>query len=114
METMNRQFRRRVEREWDKIKLGAICTSFIERNGLFSIPNVLYFQAVKIGDDLIGIYNVGLFQFKKDSGFVENATICHFVGSLFRSLGSIELGFVSEEDLDEEERIEEISLLPSV
>lgn len=66
-----------------------------------------FFQAVKIGDDLIGVYNVGMFSFKEGYGYLELVTVCHFVSSLFRGLGSVELGFVSEEDL---ERCEEIQL----
>ena len=60
---MNRQFRRRVQREWNKIKIGKACTDFVQRNGLFTLPYVIYFQAVKIGDDLMCVYNVGLFDF---------------------------------------------------
>jgi hypothetical protein len=103
---MNRQFRRRVEREWNKIKLGAPCTKIIEGNHLFTIPYVVYFQAVKVGDDLMCVYNVGLFQFKEGSGFLKQVTVCHFVNSLFRSLGSVALGFVPEEDLEKGEEID--------
>ena len=103
---MNRQFRRRIEREWNKIKLDAPCTKFVERNHLFTIPHVVYFKAVKVGDDLMCVYNVGLFEFKEGSGFLENVTLCQLVSSLFRSLGSVELGFVSEEDLEKGEEIQ--------
>jgi hypothetical protein len=103
---MNRQFRRRVEREWKKIKLGASCTVFVERNGLFSIPYVLYFQAVKVSEDLMCVYNVSLFEIQEDSAFPELATVCQFVNGLFRSLGSVELGFVSEQELDRDEEVE--------
>jgi len=103
---MNRQFRRRVEREWNKIKLGKPCTKFVERNRLFTIPYVIYFQAVKVDDDLMCVYNVGMFEFKDCSGYIERATVCQLVNSLFRSLGSIELGFVSEEDLEKGEEIQ--------
>jgi hypothetical protein len=102
---MNRQFRRRVEREWKKIKLGKPCTKFVERNRLFTLLYVIYYQAVKVGDDMMCVYNVGFFNFKDDCGYLELATVCHFVSSLFRNLGSIELGFVSEYDLDEGEEI---------
>jgi hypothetical protein len=105
-EAMNRQFRRRVEREWKRIKLGKPCTKFVEGNGLFTIPYVVAFQAVKVGDDLMCVYNVGIFEFKDGSGYLERVTVCHFVNSLFRSLGSVELGFVSEEDLGKGEEIE--------
>ena len=103
---MNRHFRRRIEREWNKIKLGKPCTKFVERNHLFTIPYVIYFQAVKIGDDLMCVFNVGIFEFKDDSGYLERVTVCQLVNSLSRNLGSVELGFVSEEDLEEGEEIE--------
>ena len=103
---MNRQFRRRVQREWDKIKIGKPCTHFVQRNGLFTLPHVIYFHAVKIGDDLMCVYNVGVFDFKDGSGYLEMATVCHFVSSLFRNLGSLELGFVSEEDFEKGEEIQ--------
>lgn len=103
---MNRQFRRRVQREWDKIKIGKACTDFVQRNGLFLLPYVIYFQAVKIGDDLMCVYNVGLFEFKVGSGFLKSVTVCQLVSGLFRSLGSVDLGFVSEEELDYGEEIQ--------
>lgn len=103
---MNRQFRRRVQREWNKIKIGKPCTNFVQRNGLFTLPYVIYFQAVKISDDLMCVYNVGLFDFRDGSGYLERATVCQFVNSLFRSLDSIELGFVSKEDLEKGEEIQ--------
>jgi hypothetical protein len=103
---MNRQCRRRIEREWNKIRLGKPCTKFVERNGLFTIPFVILFQAVKVDDDLMCVYNVGMFGFKEDFGYLECVTICQFVNSLFRSLGSVELGFVFEEDLEKDEEIQ--------
>jgi hypothetical protein len=103
---MNRQTRRRVEREWNKIKLGKPCTKFVERNGLFTIPYVIYFQAVKVGDDLMCVYNVGMFRFKDGLGYLVLVTVCQFVNSLFRSLGSVRLGFVSEEDFEADEEIQ--------
>lgn len=105
-EAMNRQFRRRVEREWNKIRLGKPCTRFVERNGLFTIPYVIFFQAVKVGDDLMCVYNVGMFGFKEGFGYLERVTVCQFVNSLFRSLSSTELGFVSEEELDKGEEVQ--------
>ncbi len=103
---MNRQFRRRIEREWNKIKLGKPCTKFVERNRLFAIPYVVYFQAVKVGDDLMCVYNMGMFEFKDGSGYLARVTVCQFVNSLFRSLCSMELGFVSEEDSEKGEEIQ--------
>ena len=103
---MNRQCRRRIEREWNKIKLGKVCTKFVVRNGLFTIPYVIFFQAVKVGDDLMCVYNVGMFGFKEGFGYLEFVTVCQFVASLFRSIGVVELGFVSEEDLEKGEEIQ--------
>lgn len=100
---MNRQYRRRVEREWNKIKLDKICTKFVERNGLFAIPYVIFFQAVKICDDIMCAYSLGVFEFKQDFGFLECVTACQFVNGLFRSLGSVEVGIISEEELEEGE-----------
>ncbi|MCW4008181.1 MAG: hypothetical protein NWF09_05795 [Candidatus Bathyarchaeota archaeon] len=102
---MNRQFRRRIEREWNKIKLGKVCTKFVERNGLFTVPYIIYFQAVKVWDDLMCVYNIGMFEFKEGFGYLERVTVCQFVNSFFRSLGSIPLGFVSEENLENGEEI---------
>ena len=103
---MKRQQRRRIEREWKKIKLGKPCTRFVEFNRLFTIPYVINFQAVKIGDDLIGVYNVGMFSFKDGFGYLMCVTVCQFVNCLFRGLGSIKLGFVSEEELESGEEIQ--------
>ena len=103
---MNRQFRRRVEREWNKIRLYKACTKFVESNGLFTIPHVIFFQTVKVSDDVMCVYNVGMFDFKDGSGYLELVTVCQLVNSLFRSLGSIELGFVPEEDLEEGDEIQ--------
>ena len=103
---MNRQCRRRIEREWSKTKLDTPCTKFVERNHLFTLPHVLYFQAIKVGDDLMCIYNVGMFEFKEGSGYLEHITVYQFVNSLFGSLGSVKLGFVPEEDLETGEEIQ--------
>jgi hypothetical protein len=89
-----------------KIKLGKVCTKFVVRNGLFTIPYVIFFQAVKVGEDLMCVYNVGMFEFKDGSGYLEHITVCQFVNSLFRSLGSVPIGFVSEEDLEKGEEIQ--------
>jgi len=66
---------------------------------LFTIPYVIFFQAVKVADDLMCVHNVGMFDFNDGFGYIERATVCQLVNSLFRSLGSVELGFISEEDL---------------
>jgi len=49
------------------------------------------------------VYNVGLFQFKECSGFLKQVTICQFVDSLFRSLCSVDLGYLSEDALENDE-----------
>jgi hypothetical protein len=67
---------------------------------------LFFFQAVKVGDGLRCVYNVGMFEFKDGFGYLERVTVCQFVNSLFRSLGSVELGFVSEEDLEKGEEIQ--------
>jgi hypothetical protein len=38
--------------------------------------------------------------FKDGSGYLERATVCQLVNSLFRSLGSVDLGFIPEEELE--------------
>jgi hypothetical protein len=106
---MNRQFRRRVEREWNKINIGTLCTSFVERNSLFSIPYVMYFQAVKVGDDLMCVYNVSIFEHKEGFGHLECVSVCHFVDSLFRSLALIELGLVPDDEIDEGEDFDDVA-----
>jgi hypothetical protein len=57
---------------------------FIERNRLFTIPYVVAFQAVKVSDDVMCVYNVGMFEFKDGSGYLERITVCQFVNSLQR------------------------------
>ncbi len=103
---MIRQQRRRIERQWSKIKVGDICTNFIERNSLFSLPHVVAFQAVKVSDELVCVYNVGLFDFKKDRGHGEYVTICMFLNGFFRSIDSIQIAFIPEGDLWENEEID--------
>jgi hypothetical protein len=103
---MKRQQRRRIEREWKKVCLGRPCTRFLERNQLFTVPYVLYFQAIKIGDDLIGVYSVSMFSFKEGYSYLKLVTVCQFVSSLFRELSSTEVGFVGEEDFEKGEEIE--------
>jgi hypothetical protein len=104
---LNRQRRRKIERQWNKIKQGRVCTEFIERNGLFTLPYVVVFQAVKLNDEIMCVYSIGLFDSKDGSSFRESVMVCKFVNSLFRSLGSIPLGFVSEFDLAKGEELEE-------
>jgi len=44
--------------------------------------------------------------FGESAGYLECVTSCQFVSSFFRSLGSVDLVFVSEEDLEKGEEIE--------
>lgn len=99
---MNRQQRRMIQREWNKIGLGSVCTKFVERNGLFNIPSVVTFESVKTGFDLMCVYSISIFDHKEGLGYLGLATVCYFVDGLFRSLGSVDIGFVSEEDWEEE------------
>jgi hypothetical protein len=102
----NRHFKRRVVRQWNHIKIGRPCTKFVERNGLITLPHTIYFQAVKIGNDLMCVYWVSIFDYKEDFGYIASVVICQLVGCLFRSQCSVELGFVSEEDLENGEEIQ--------
>jgi hypothetical protein len=104
---MLRQQRRRLERQWNKIKVGEICTIFIERNSLFSLPHVIAFQAIKISEELTCVYNVGLFESKRDKGHGEFVNIWWFVNSTLRSVGSIQIAFIPEGDFWENEEIDE-------
>ena len=73
---------------------------------MFESPHVIFFQAVKVSDKIMCVYSVSLFKFRDGLGFPEVVTVCIFVNSLFRVLGHVELGFVSEEDLEKEEEAE--------
>lgn len=103
---MIRQQRRRLERQWNKIKVGKMCTYFIEKNNLFFLPHVIAFQAIKVSKELACVYNVGLFDFKKDRGHGEFITTCLFVNGSFRSVGSWQVAFIPEGDLWENEEID--------
>ena len=48
----------------------------------------------------------GSYDLKEGLGYLECVTICQFVDSLFRSLVSMPLGFVSERELENGEEIE--------
>jgi hypothetical protein len=52
------------------------------------------------------VYNVDMFEFRDGFGYLVLVTVCQFVNSLFRDLGSIVLSFVSEEDLEKGEEIQ--------
>jgi hypothetical protein len=103
---MIRQQRRRLERQWNKIKVGEICTDFIEKNNLFTQPHIISFKAIKISEDLVIVYNIGLFDFKKDKGHGEYLTTCIFAGGCLKVLDSMRLGFVQEFDLGEVDEID--------
>jgi hypothetical protein len=96
---MLRQQRRRLERQWSKINVGEICTDFIEKNNLFSLTHVIAFQAVKVSEELVCIYNIALFDFNKDRAHGEYLATCLFFGGFFKSIDFIRLGFVQEFDL---------------
>jgi hypothetical protein len=105
---MLRQQRRRLERQWNKVKVGAICTSFIERNSLFNLPHVIAFQAVKVSDELVCVYNIGLFDHHiRDRGHGEFVTFALFVNGTFQIFDSIQIAFIPEGDLWENEEIDE-------
>jgi hypothetical protein len=105
---MIRQQRRRIERQWNKIKVGAVCTVFLERNGLFKPPDIIEYHAVKVSDELVWVLNVGLFEFHNSGkGHGEFATTCLFVGGCLRILDSVQLGFVPFDDLGANEEIDE-------
>ena len=57
-------------------------------------------------DELVCVYNIGLFDFKKDRGHGEFVTTCMFVGGSLRSVGSVQIGFVPEDSLWENEEID--------
>jgi hypothetical protein len=105
---MIRQQRRRIERQWAKIRVGAVCTDFLERNSLFKPPHIIEYHALKVSEDLVWVLNVGLFDFhNKDKGHGEFVTMCLFIGGCLRILDSVQLGFVPFDDLGENEEIDE-------
>jgi hypothetical protein len=104
---MIRQQRRRLERQWNKIKISETCTEFIERNNLFALPHVIAFQAIKISEELACVYNVGLFESKKDKGHGEFVTVCWFVNGSLRSVGFVQIAFIPKDYLWENEEIDE-------
>jgi hypothetical protein len=104
---MLRQQRRRLERQWSKTKVGAICTDFLDSNGLFTPPHIIEYHAVKVSAELVWVINVGLFGSKKDKGHGEFATTCLFVDGYLRILDSVQLGFIPFDDLWEKEEIDE-------
>jgi len=105
---MLRQQRRRLERQWNKIKVGAICTDFLERNCLFKPPHIIEYHAVKVSDELVWVLNVGLFDYhKRDKSHGEFATTCLFVGGYLKILETIQWGFIPDDYLWENEEIDE-------
>ncbi len=68
-------------------------------------PYVIFSQAVKVCDDIVCVYSVGIFEFKDALGFPELTTVCLFTDSLFRVLSQVELGFVSEEDWEDDDEV---------
>jgi hypothetical protein len=47
-----------------------------------------------------------MFEFKDGSGYLEHVTVCQFVSNLFRSLVSVRIGFISEENMAKDEEIQ--------
>jgi hypothetical protein len=47
VDKMLRQQRRRLDRQWNKIKVGAVCTDFLERNSLFKPPHIIEYHLSK-------------------------------------------------------------------
>jgi hypothetical protein len=43
---------------------------------------------------------------KESLGHLRSVAVCQFVNSLFRSLGSVELGYISEEELEDDKKAE--------
>ena len=104
---MIRPKRRRLERLWNKLNVGAICTDFLERNDLFKLPHIIEFHGVKVSDELVCVLNVGVFDFhNKGKGHGEFATMCLFVSGYLRILDSVQLGFIPFDDLWENEEVE--------
>jgi hypothetical protein len=104
---MIRQQRRRLERQWSKIKVGEICTDFIAQNDLFTPPHIISFLAVKISEDLVFIGNVGLFDYKKGgNGHGVFLTTSIFNGGSLRNLYSERVSFVQEYDSWEVDEID--------
>ena len=88
---MYRQVRRRITREWDKLKCFTICTGKVT---LDEIPYTAVDCAVKISDDTLFWFNLSMF--KRWRLFP-----CVVVdGFIFRGLW-YELGVASDEWLDE-------------
>ncbi len=56
---MNRHFRRRIERNWDKIPYFSDCTFKID---IEDLPNTVVNVFVKITEDLMLEYNLDMFQ----------------------------------------------------
>jgi hypothetical protein len=46
-----------------------------------------------------------MFDYRKDFGYLETVAICQLVGCWFRSQCSLELGFVCEEDLEQDDEL---------
>ncbi len=103
---MIRQQKRRLERQWSKIKVGEVCTDFIEQNNLFTQPHIISYQVIKISEDLALVYNVGLFDFKKDNSHGKYLTTCIFIEGCLKTLDSLRLGFVQQYDLWEYDEID--------
>jgi hypothetical protein len=56
---MKRQQRRRIKRDWDKVPCFSCCTLIVDIEGL---PNTAVDVFVKVSEDLMLQYNLGMFQ----------------------------------------------------
>jgi len=104
---MIRQQRRRIERQWSKIKVGGYCTEFIERNNLVSLHHIIDFRAIKLSEDLLGVYSVGVFDSKiRDRGHGEFFVTYLFSQGSFMFSSSMQIAFIPEGDLWENMEID--------
>jgi hypothetical protein len=104
---MLRQQRRRIERQWAKIRVGDDCTKFIERENLFSMPHVIDFQAVKVSQTQLRVRSVGVFESHKYGGHIELVSVCEFASGQFKVLSHKQVGVIPEGDLWETEEIDD-------
>ncbi|MCW3982825.1 MAG: hypothetical protein NWE96_02395 [Candidatus Bathyarchaeota archaeon] len=104
---MIRQQRRRIERQWAKIKVGDDCTKFLERENLFSMPHVIEFQATKISKKQLRVRSVGVFENHRYGGHIELVSICEFVAGEFKVLSHKQIGVIPEGDFWEGEEIDD-------
>ena len=96
----------RLERDWNKIAVGEICTDFLKRNNLFRVPHVFAYKAVKISEELVGVYSSVLFDFKKYDGEGKYLITCLSVDGSLIPLDYLRISFMQKMDTWEIEEIE--------